>query len=78
MWQLIVIKNRVEVRWKKKYMHVKYFAYLLDELIYNTRLANKKKKKRDCDYIENCITTILQYQILVQNSFKSQKPTENI
>lgn len=37
-------KNRMKVRWKKKWMYVKYFAYLHDEVIYNTRLAKKKKK----------------------------------
>ena len=38
-------KNRMKVRWKKKWMYVKYFAYLHDEVIYNTRLAKKKKGK---------------------------------
>lgn len=57
-------KNRMKVRWKKKWMYVKYFAYLHDEVIYNTRLAKKKKRKIDWNYVTNCITTILKYQIL--------------
>ena len=44
-------KNRMKVRWKKKWMYVKYFAYLHDEVIYNTRLAKKKKKE---NWLELC------------------------